>query len=52
MDNLRETATAPLDDVLDAAVAAWSAERIALGIAATLPRPPERVDGMAVCIWY
>ena len=49
---LRETASAPLDDVLDAAAAAWSAQRIALGIAETLPGQPERVDGMTVCIWY
>ena len=52
MDELGETATAPLDDVLDAAAAAWSAERIALGIAETLPASPERVDGMTLCIWY
>jgi predicted RNase H-like nuclease len=52
MDNLRDTATAPPDDVLDAAAAAWSAQRIALGIAETLPGPPERVGGMTVCIWY
>jgi predicted RNase H-like nuclease len=52
MDELHETATAPLDDVLDAAAAAWSAQRIALGIAETLPGPPEGVDGMTLCIWY
>jgi predicted RNase H-like nuclease len=52
MAELRETATAPLDDVLDAGAGAWSAQRIALGIAETLPDPPERVDGMTLCIWY
>jgi predicted RNase H-like nuclease len=52
MDGLRETATAPLDDVLDAAAAAWSAQRIALGIAETLPCPPERMGEMKMCIWY
>jgi predicted RNase H-like nuclease len=49
---LRETAIAPLDDVLDAAAAAWSAERIAQGIAETLPDSPKRLDGKALCIWY
>src|SRR5205823_2691454 len=35
--------TASADDVLDAAVAAWSAERIARGEAKTLPaEPPEQ----------
>jgi predicted RNase H-like nuclease len=52
IDELRETATIPLDDVLDAAAAAWSAQRIARGIAQTLPGSPERVDGRALCIWY
>jgi predicted RNase H-like nuclease len=52
LTELRKTATAPLDDVLDAAAAAWSAQRIALGVAETLPVPPERVDGMTLCIWY
>jgi predicted RNase H-like nuclease len=42
----------PLDDVLDAAAAAWSAQRIATGNAESLPRPPEMVDGRAVAIWY
>jgi predicted RNase H-like nuclease len=52
IDALQETAIAPLDDVLDAAAAAWSAHRIALGVAETLPLSPERVDGKSVCIWY
>jgi predicted RNase H-like nuclease len=52
IDTLRETAIAPLDDVLDAAAAAWSADRIARGVAETLPSPPEPVDGMSICIWY
>jgi predicted RNase H-like nuclease len=49
---LTETAKAPLDDVLDAAAAAWSAHRIALGCAGSLPAPPELVDGRHICIWY
>jgi len=51
LDELHKTATAPFD-VLDAAAAAWSAQRIALGIAETLPGSPERADGMTICIWY
>jgi predicted RNase H-like nuclease len=41
------------DDVLDAAVAAWSAQRIAAGTARSLPDPPSRDrEGRAVAIWY
>jgi predicted RNase H-like nuclease len=44
---------AGVDDVLDAAVAAWSARRIAAGTAGSLPDPPERdPEGRAVAIWY
>ena len=40
------------DDVLDAAAVAWSAHRIACGLACSLPDPPERdADGRAVAIW-
>jgi len=46
------SATAPLDDVLDAAAAAWSAQRVAVGSARSLPDPPELVDGYPVAIWY
>jgi predicted RNase H-like nuclease len=42
----------PLDDVLDAAAVAWTANRIAVGIASTLPDPPEQVGGRRVAIWY
>jgi len=49
---LGEAAPAPLDDVLDAAAAAWSARRIAHGTARTLPMQPEEVDGRAIAIWY
>jgi predicted RNase H-like nuclease len=45
-------ASAPLDDVLDAAAAAWTAARIAEGVARTLPEPPELVDGRTMAIWY
>lgn len=40
------------DDVVDAAVAAWSALRIAQGTAQSVPHPPEESDGRPVAIWY
>ncbi len=40
------------DDVLDAAAVAWSAHRIASGIAMSLPDPPEHdADGRPVAVW-
>jgi predicted RNase H-like nuclease len=40
------------DDVLDAAVVAWSARRIAEGVARSFPDPPVRlVDGTTPAIW-
>jgi predicted RNase H-like nuclease len=43
----------PVDDVLDAAAAAWSAGRVARGVATSLPNPPEAgVDQRGVAIWY
>ncbi|OIJ68188.1 DUF429 domain-containing protein [Streptomyces mangrovisoli] len=41
-DELGEADHVPVDDVLDAAAAAWSAHRIALGTAERLPGVPER----------
>ena len=52
LGDLGSASTAPIDDVLDAAAAAWSAWRIATGSARSLPDPPERHDGTAVAIWY
>lgn len=40
------------DDVVDAAVVAWSARRIASGAGRTLPDPPEEADARRVAIWY
>jgi predicted RNase H-like nuclease len=40
------------DDVLDAAIAAWTADRKLRGEAQTLPADPPVVDGRAVAIWY
>jgi predicted RNase H-like nuclease len=50
--NLVDCAAVPLDDVLDAAAAAWSANRIAHGQARSLPDPPEIRDEANVAIWY
>lgn len=46
-------ARAGVDDVLDAAVAAWSARRLVTGTATSLPDPPERepMTGRQVAIW-
>jgi predicted RNase H-like nuclease len=52
LGDLGEAATAPIDDVLDAAAAAWSAHRIARGTAGSLPDEPEVVDDIRVAIWY
>jgi predicted RNase H-like nuclease len=52
LTRLTEAASAPLDDVLDAAAAAWSARRILAGVAKSLPDPPELIDGYPVTIWY
>jgi predicted RNase H-like nuclease len=43
---------AAADDVLDAAIAAWSAARRAKGEATTLPAEPPLQDGRPVAIWY
>ncbi|MEU5026081.1 DUF429 domain-containing protein [Streptomyces milbemycinicus] len=52
-DELGPAGRVPPDDVLDAAAAAWSAHRIALGTAVSLPDPPETTrDGLPVAIWY
>jgi predicted RNase H-like nuclease len=43
---------ASVDDVLDAAVVAWTACRVRVGDAVSLPDPPERFsDGLAAAIW-
>ena len=52
-DALGDAGTAAADDILDAAVAAWSASRIAAGVAVSLPAPPEPgEDGRQIAIWY
>jgi predicted RNase H-like nuclease len=52
LSRLTAAATAPLDDVVDAAAAAWSAQRIARGEAQSLPDSREPFDGRPVVIWY
>lgn len=43
---------AAVDDVLDAAAVAWTASRVAVGLARSLPDPAERLsDGSACAIW-
>ena len=52
-DNLGCAGVVGTDDILDAAVAAWSANRIVKGIAASLPNPPELdPNGRGTAIWY
>ena len=47
----RAGSLAGVDDVLDAAVAAWTARRVARAEAISFPSPPEDVDGWATAIW-
>gem|GEM_PF-318625 len=42
----------PVDDVLDAAVMAWTAQQLAEGKGVPLPDPPERIGGRDVAIWH
>jgi len=52
-DALGEADPVPTDDVLDAAAAAWSAHRVAIGTAACLPEMAEQdAEGRPVAIWY
>lgn len=52
-DYLGDAKSAGAYDILDAAVAAWSANRIAAGEANSLPHPPERDEnGREIAIWY
>ena len=52
-DDLGRAGTAGVDDILDAAAAAWSARRIAAGRGVSLPNPPEAdTNGRPVAIWY
>ena len=50
--DLGPAAVAPLDDLLDAAAAAWSAHRIATGQAETLPAGLSSAPPSEPAIWY
>lgn len=50
-DEIIEVRRAGIADVLDAAAAAWSADRITQGKARSLPDPPEQLSGREVAIW-
>jgi predicted RNase H-like nuclease len=51
-DDLGAAGLAAPDDVLDAAVASWSAHRIATGVAVSYPDPPQATeDGDRIAIW-
>ena len=52
LTSLGDGASVPLDDVLDAAAAAWSATRISFGTARSLPNPPQRQGGFDLAIYY
>jgi predicted RNase H-like nuclease len=52
LDKLTEAAPTPLDDVLDAAAAAWSASRIGARKAQSLPSPAEILEGHPTAIWF
>jgi predicted RNase H-like nuclease len=50
-DDLGDANRVPVDDVLDAAAAAWSAYRVARGVSESLPDPPDvHGDGLASAI--
>ena len=49
---LGEAGKATVDDILDAAIAAWTAHRVHQGAALSLPTPPEILnDGTEAAIW-
>jgi predicted RNase H-like nuclease len=52
LGHLTATALVPVDDVLDAGAAAWSANRIATAEAGSLPDPPELVGEQLIAIWF
>lgn len=50
-DVIADVGGAVSDDIVDAAVAAWSARRIATETARSFPDPPEEFGGRRVAIW-
>jgi hypothetical protein len=52
-DDVGEAGRAAPDDILDAAAAAWSADRVARGKARSIPDPPQEHEGSpGFAIWY
>jgi len=52
-ETLPDVTRGTVDDVVDAAAAAWTADRVARGVAATLPTaPPVDRGGRRMAIWY
>jgi predicted RNase H-like nuclease len=51
--DLGDASVVGIDDVVDAAAAAWSARRIALGLAQTFPASPTQrmPSGRVIAIW-
>lgn len=45
------SARSAADDIVDAVACAWTAGRIAAGVARSFPDPPELIDGRKVAIW-
>ena len=51
-DDLAQAGAVPADDILDAAAVAWTATRIARGVAVSFPSPPQSDDaGHPIAIW-
>jgi predicted RNase H-like nuclease len=51
--DIGDAAQADPDDVLDAAAAAWSAHRVATGVAGSMPDPPQMNEcGRRVAMWF
>jgi predicted RNase H-like nuclease len=51
-DEIKSIGNAGAEDVLDAAAAAWSANRIANRTAKSFPDPPHTANGRQIAIWY
>lgn len=49
--DLGKAGEAAVDDILDAAVAAWTARRVHAATAIPLPDPPEPLGGIEAAIW-
>ncbi len=49
--DLGSAGEAGVDDVIDAAAAAWTARRVVSGEAVSFPSPPEDLDGLPAAIW-